>query len=121
MTASHTMLAHVSDLVRVELAGYLPDAFAIAGVTSRTNATTQTTIPKQVSLARRRPPGWTRPKPPLRISFRPAGANAPRSPYSHWLGRGERSEAMLYQFGRRPWSAPSPGTTRTISNQHLDR
>ena len=34
MTASHTMLAHVSDLVRVELAGYLPDAFAIAGVTS---------------------------------------------------------------------------------------
>ena len=34
MTASHTMLAHVSDLVRVELAGYIPDAFAIAGVTS---------------------------------------------------------------------------------------
>ena len=34
MTASHAMLAHVSDLVRIELAGYLPDAFVIAGVTS---------------------------------------------------------------------------------------
>lgn len=57
MTASHTMLAHVSDLVRVELAGYLPDAFAIAGVTSRTNATTQTTIPGQLSPLRRQPLG----------------------------------------------------------------
>ena len=34
MTASHAMLAHVSDLVRIEIAGYLPDAFVIAEVTS---------------------------------------------------------------------------------------
>ena len=34
MNASHTTLAHVSDLVRMELAGYLSDAFVIADVTS---------------------------------------------------------------------------------------
>ena len=34
MTASDTALTHVSDLVRIELAGYLSDAFVIAEVTS---------------------------------------------------------------------------------------
>ena len=34
MNASHVTLANVSDLVRVELAGYLSDAFVIADVTS---------------------------------------------------------------------------------------
>lgn len=34
MTASPTTLAHVSDLVRTEIAGYLSDAFVISEVTS---------------------------------------------------------------------------------------
>ena len=34
MTVSDTALTHVSDLVRIELAGYLSDAFVIAEVTS---------------------------------------------------------------------------------------
>ena len=34
MTASDTTLANVSDLVRIELAGFLSDAFVIAEVTS---------------------------------------------------------------------------------------
>ena len=34
MTASDTTLANVSDLVRIELAGFLSDAFIIAEVTS---------------------------------------------------------------------------------------
>jgi hypothetical protein len=34
MNASRTILAEVSDLVRIELAGYLSDAFVIADVTS---------------------------------------------------------------------------------------
>ena len=34
MNASHATLADVSDLVRMELAGYLSDAFVIADVTS---------------------------------------------------------------------------------------
>jgi hypothetical protein len=34
MNASHATLSRVSDLVRMELAGYLSDAFAIADVTS---------------------------------------------------------------------------------------
>jgi hypothetical protein len=34
MNASHATLSRVSDLVRMELAGYLSDAFVIAGVTS---------------------------------------------------------------------------------------
>ena len=34
MNASHTTLADVSELVRMELAGYLSDAFVIADVTS---------------------------------------------------------------------------------------
>lgn len=34
MNASHVTLANVSDLVRVELAGYLSDAFVISDVTS---------------------------------------------------------------------------------------
>lgn len=34
MTASYATLAHISDLVRSEIAGYLSDAFVIADVTS---------------------------------------------------------------------------------------
>jgi hypothetical protein len=34
MTVSDTALTHVSDLVRIELAGYLSDAFVIAEATS---------------------------------------------------------------------------------------
>ena len=34
MTASDTTLAHVSDLVHIEIAEYLSDAFVIAEVTS---------------------------------------------------------------------------------------
>ena len=34
MTASHAALVHVSELVREEIAGYLPDVFVIAEVTS---------------------------------------------------------------------------------------
>ena len=35
MAASDATLAHVSDLVRIELAKYLPEAFVIAEVTSQ--------------------------------------------------------------------------------------
>ncbi len=34
MNASHATLVHVSDLVRIEIADYLSDAFVIADVTS---------------------------------------------------------------------------------------
>ena len=34
MTASHATLAHISDLVHTEIAGYLSQAFVIAEVTS---------------------------------------------------------------------------------------
>lgn len=34
MTASYADLAHVSDLIRIELARFLPDAFVIVEVTS---------------------------------------------------------------------------------------
>lgn len=34
MTASQTTLSHVSDLVQIEMAGYLSDAFVIAEVSS---------------------------------------------------------------------------------------
>ena len=77
-------------------------------IATSTNATTPTTTREQFSPLRRRPLGWTKPKPPSPTSFKPAEANAP---LSQPLSETDPGLPLLRSGGAQVLIHPAPGGT----------